>query len=159
MDCIWDAAGWNVRRSLDLFIEYNPSIVDVPEQAAASESIHITFPQPVVQSYAQPHAEHALVVWCVLPVARCVSLVVLLASTCRQFVSSWGVEQPYSTRFSRSGWRPASSWSFLAKRFQKVVAEGQSKNMWSMVPVGTKGSHLMILLRNILQVISPSLLR
>jgi hypothetical protein len=69
MDCVRERE-WNARHSQNLFFQYGPSIVDLPEdvpvQPVASEVIHITCPQAVVQPVLQPHAEPALVVWCVL---------------------------------------------------------------------------------------------
>jgi hypothetical protein len=71
MDCIRETAGWNTWQSLNLIIEYDLSIVNLPQdtplQPAASAGIHIICPQAVVhlcvQPALQPHAEHALVVW------------------------------------------------------------------------------------------------
>jgi hypothetical protein len=66
VDCIRETVGCNAWQSLNLFIEYDHSIEDVSVEPVASEGIRIVWPQAVVHLYVlQPHAEHALIVWCV----------------------------------------------------------------------------------------------
>jgi hypothetical protein len=78
MDCVQERViRWTALQPLNLYIEYDPSIIDllydVLMQPVASESIQIIFPQAVVHFYVksvlQPCVERALVVWCVAVVA------------------------------------------------------------------------------------------
>jgi hypothetical protein len=49
LDCILETVRWNIWESLNLFFEYDLSIVDVPVQPVASEGIHIICPQAAVR--------------------------------------------------------------------------------------------------------------